>query len=161
MIVVADTSVLLNLCCVDQADLLRQLFADVIIPEEVAAEFKRLALEDTRFVGLELPGWVQIRSTPLSHAVLLEVSDLDPGEIAAISLALHERATAILIDERRGHRVALQLGLTAIGVLGILLQARQRGFLPEIRPVLARLEKDAGFWVSEKLAALILKTAGE
>ncbi len=43
MIVVADTSVLINLCCVGQGGLFRQLFQEVVIPPEVAAEFARLA----------------------------------------------------------------------------------------------------------------------
>ena len=43
MIVVADTSVLLNLCRIGQVELLARLFHEVVIPLEVAAEFDRLA----------------------------------------------------------------------------------------------------------------------
>lgn len=44
MIVVADTSVILNLCCVGQAHLLPALFHEVWIPDEVRIEFERLSL---------------------------------------------------------------------------------------------------------------------
>jgi predicted nucleic acid-binding protein len=44
VIVVADTSVLLNLCRIGQVELLARLFHEVVIPLEVAAEFERLAL---------------------------------------------------------------------------------------------------------------------
>lgn len=55
MIVVADTSVVLNLCCVRQEGLLVALFGRVLVPKEVAAEFRRLAGIEARFVGLALP----------------------------------------------------------------------------------------------------------
>ena len=51
MIVVADTSVVLNLCCVRQERLLSALFGRVLVPTEVAAEFRRLAGVDVRFSG--------------------------------------------------------------------------------------------------------------
>jgi predicted nucleic acid-binding protein len=43
VIVVADTSVLLNLCRIGQVELLARLFHEVVIPPEVAVEFGRLA----------------------------------------------------------------------------------------------------------------------
>jgi predicted nucleic acid-binding protein len=59
VIVVADTSVLINLACVEQIDLLRSLFREVVIPPEVAGEFKRLAVNFPRFKGLILPAWIR------------------------------------------------------------------------------------------------------
>jgi predicted nucleic acid-binding protein len=44
MIVVADTSVILNLCRVQHERLLLQLFRRVLIPERVASEFARLLI---------------------------------------------------------------------------------------------------------------------
>ena len=42
MIVVADTSVVLNLCRVEHDQLLRTLFGRVLVPVEVAFEFDRV-----------------------------------------------------------------------------------------------------------------------
>lgn len=160
MIVVADTSVLLNLCRVQQAELLRGLFHEIIIPPEVATEFERLAANVSRFQGLALPVWIHQQSAttvpPLSAA-----TGLDPGESAALSLAFEIHADAILIDERRGHQAALRLGLKTIGLLGILIQAKSAGLLLEIRPVLDRLHRDAGFWLSVELRDRVLQIAGE
>lgn len=55
MIVVADTSVILNLCRVQHEQLLRDLFSRVLIPTDVAAEFTRLSGTRPRFKGLTLP----------------------------------------------------------------------------------------------------------
>jgi predicted nucleic acid-binding protein len=64
VIVVADTSVVLNLCCVRQETLLSALFGRVLVPAEVAAEFSRLVRADVRFAGLTLPAWIEMLSAP-------------------------------------------------------------------------------------------------
>ncbi len=50
----------------------------------------------------------------------------------------------------------LREGLAIIGVVGILVLAKQKGLIPSIRPSLFRLESEAGFRLSRavKLAAL-------
>jgi len=70
-------------------------------------------------------------------------------------------ADAILLDERRGHEVAMTLGLPAIGLLGILLRAKATGILPSVMPVINMLQRDAGFWISESLRQKVLRLAGE
>jgi uncharacterized protein len=161
VIVVADTSVLINLCRVGQGGLLTSLFLDVIIPSAVAAEFVSLTLSAPRFAGLHLPVGIREQSPVKMLPAVQAATGLDAGEAAALSLAVEIRADAILIDERRGHEIALQLGLRTIGLLGILLRAKAVGILPQIAPVLAVLERDAGFWISGKLRGEVLKLAGE
>jgi uncharacterized protein len=158
VIVVSDTSVLINLCRVGRGNLLKALFHEVVIPPEVAEEFARLATMVPRFGGLALPDGIR-QQTPstLIHAA----SGLDAGETAALSLALEIRADAILVDERRGHDAAVELGLRTIGILGILLQAKNNGMLPMLRPVLDSLQRDAGFWMSASLREQILRLVGE
>src|SRR5207302_5109781 len=50
-IVVTDTSVVLNLCLRHREELLAALDREVLAPEEVRAEFQRLAATDPRFRG--------------------------------------------------------------------------------------------------------------
>lgn len=160
MIVVADTSVLLNLCRIGQVELLVRLFHEVIVPETVAEEFGRLAHATPRFQGLILPEWVGCRS---EAAAVPEVrtANLDPGETAAIELALAIHADALLVDERRGQAVAKRLGVRTIGVLGILLQAKRSGLVPRLGPLLDALESEAQFWISAELRQRVLELAGE
>jgi uncharacterized protein len=133
VIVVADTSVLINLACVGHVELLRTLFHKVVIPPEVAVEFDRLAADVSRFKGVNLPVWIRQQSPTLVPSALRSIPGLDAGESAALSLAIEIRADAILIDERRGHAAASQLGLKAIGIIGILIKAKLAGLIPEIR----------------------------
>jgi predicted nucleic acid-binding protein len=160
VIVVADTSVLLNLCRIGQVELLSRLFHEVVTPPEVAAEFDRLARQTTRFQGLTLPSWVRQQSAA-NIAAAIRAANLDSGETAALALALEIRADALLVDERRGHQVAVQLGIKTIGVLGILLQAKSSGFIPQLRPLLETLERDAQFWIASAMRQRVLGLAAE
>jgi predicted nucleic acid-binding protein len=160
VIVISDTSVLLNLCRVEQIELLRQLFHDIIIPPEVATEFTRLTCTDRRFKGLTLPSWIRQQACS-THARIPLNPPLHAGEIAALSLALELHADAILIDERSGHAVAQRLGFKTLGILGILLQAKAAGHVQSIRATIERLEKDARFWLSPSLRDRVLRAAGE
>ncbi len=160
MIVVADTSVVLNLCRVEHVTLLRTLFGRVLVPVEVVSEFQRLAGVDPRFAALKLPAWIEVTPAPPLPPVVA-AANLDPGEAAAIALCLGQTADALLIDETLGRAVAAGLGLRTIGILGILLQARARGVIPNIAPVLDRLEQEAGFWIAPSLRSHVLQLAGE
>ena len=161
MIVVADTSVLINLCRVGQGGLFKKLFREVVIPPEVAAEFVRLAAGSPRFAGLTLPPGIKQQSPTNLLAAVRAAPGLDSGEAAALSLAVEIHADAVLIDERRGYEVAVQLGLRTLGVLGILLRAKSAGLLPAIKPILDDLQRDAGFWLSDTLRKRVLSTAAE
>ncbi len=63
--------------------------------------------------------------------------------------------------ERRARRIASQLGLSHVGVLGMLIEAKQRGLIAAVRPVLDDLIAIAGFWVARPLCDQILRAAGE
>jgi uncharacterized protein len=161
VIVVADTSVLINLCRVGQGDLFMSLFRQVVIPPEVRAEFFELVAFVPRFAGLSLPEGIREQAPSALLAAVRDAEGLDPGEAAALSLAVEIHADAVLVDERRGHEVALQLGLRTIGVLGILLRAKTAGIITRVGPVIDSLRRDAGFWISERLREEILRLSGE
>ncbi len=161
MIVVADTSVILNLCFLGQESLLPVLFGTVHAPPQVEAEFLRLAGVDVRFQGLVFPAFIQ-RTAPLTTTHAWAHSPvLHAGEIAALSLALELRADLVLMDEAEGRAAATALKLTTMGLLGILLQARQRSLISTVAPLLNRLEQEARFWMAPSLRTAVLRAAGE
>ncbi len=87
MIVVADSSPLHYLILVGEADLLRQLYGDVIVPDAVAAELTRPASPPVVATWVSAPpSWVKVTTvTPEEIASVPEILDL--GERAAIALA--------------------------------------------------------------------------
>jgi hypothetical protein len=161
MIVVADTSVILNLCRVQHERLLQQIFKRVLIPQQVADEFMRLSKTQSRFAGLVLPDWIEILSVPLTFPTEVVQAHLNIGESAAIALCLNQKADALLIDELSCREVAARLGVRTVGILGILIEARDQKLISTVKALLDRLENEANFWISPGLRLRVLQLAGE
>ncbi len=161
MIVVADTSVILNLCLVGQEHLLQHLFGEILCPTLVCAEFKRLTESDPRFPGLVFPDFIKVIPAKGIQPELLLNHKIHAGEIEAISLALNANAQALLIDERAGRKAASAQGLRCIGILGILLQAKFLGFIEAISPLISELMARGRFRIAPGLVEKILEAAGE
>ncbi len=161
MIVVTDTSVVLNLCALQQEQLLADIFGRVLAPPSVMQEFQRLASVDPRFAGLTFPAFVQVSAASQIAPALLQNQRLHQGEREALSLATELGADAVLMDERAGRAAASILGLTSIGVLGILVQAKTLGLLPVIKPLLDRLHHQVRFWIAPALIKQVLHSVGE
>jgi predicted nucleic acid-binding protein len=130
------------------------------IPAEVAEELRALShrpAKDAIQRALE-EQWLLV-AIPLESS---EISiPLDKGEKAAISLAMEMTADAILVDERPGRAAARMLGLRTAGVLGELLHAKLAGWLPMLRPEIARLRLEARFFIDAEIESFILSKAGE
>lgn len=161
MIVVADTSVILNLVRVSHDRLLQKIYREVWIPTKVAEEFRWQVSVNPRFHGLSLPDWLQIRDPANIPKNLRDNDRLDPGECAALALAVEIRADAILIDEENGREIAAETGLKHVGILGILLRAKNAGLVSSLTPVFELLRRDANFWISPALREYVLRQAGE
>jgi predicted nucleic acid-binding protein len=58
-------------------------------------------------------------------------------------------------------KIAVELKLPAIGLMGILLIAKQKGKLEKIKPVIDDLKNKTSFRISDKLIAEVLKKANE
>jgi predicted nucleic acid-binding protein len=161
MLAVSNTSPLSNLAIIGRLDLLQQRYGVVRIPPAVAQELGRLSHPQARalLTAALSSGWLQIDSA--STAPLRLAFKLDPGESAAIALALTVKADVLLMDEKGGRAAARQLRLTVAGVLGELLHARIAGTLPSLRTELQRLRAQAGFFIDAGIEQFILSQVGE
>ena len=105
--------------------------------------------------------WIETRAVANRALVTALQMELDEGEAEAIALAKELAADLLLLDERRGRVVAAHLDLRLIGLLGVRIEAKRKGCLPLVKPVLDDLVAKAGFWVSQQLYARVLLAAGE
>lgn len=87
--------------------------------------------------------------------------DLDKGESETIALAVELKADLILLDEKDGRQMAQRFGLNMAGVLGVLLEAKKKNLVGELRPQLDALRQSAGFYLSEGVYQQVLRLAGE
>ena len=161
MIVVTDTSVVLNLAWLREERLLAGLFEKVLAPSAVQKEFVRLAFADARFHGLVFPAFIHVEEPVRIPDVLASNEDLDHGEIAALALALERGIRQVLIDESAGRAAAMALGLLPSGLLGILVEAKKRGIILKVLPLLDRLRDAARFRVASDLRQRIAALSNE
>jgi predicted nucleic acid-binding protein len=149
MIVVADSSPLHYLILLGQAELLHRLYAEVMIPDAVAAEL-RAAQSPSEVSGWlsSPPSWLSVVAVT-AQEIASVAADLDLGERAAIALAERVRADLLLIDESAGRAEARRRSIRITGILGVLRTAAELGLI-NVPDVLARLEA-TNFYVDEAL----------
>lgn len=153
--VVSNTSPIINLACIGQLDLLPALYETLVIPPAVFHETTVALPNAPGAAAVRAASWIQCREIANQSLVASLRLELDPGEAEAIACALEGQASLLLIDERRGRSVAKQLGLSVIGLVGVLLLAKRRGLVAQICPLLEGLRQHAGFWMSDALYARV------
>ncbi|AFY59471.1 DUF3368 domain-containing protein [Synechococcus sp. PCC 6312] len=145
MITVSDTSPINNLAALNQLHLLHQLYGTILIPNAVYQELTEPDFDIAGSTEVKTFNW--IRTCQIKDATLVNLlsSELGRGEAEVIALGLEVNADQVLIDEPRGREVAARFGLSYTGILGILLEAKHKGFLTEVKPILNDLVSRSGF----------------
>ncbi len=123
------------------------------VPAEVIRELQHQKTPSVVRTWVEKPPhWLFIR-TPEKEFSPLGI--LDPGEAQALALAGELHADAVLMDEKRGRRIAKEQGFTTLGTLTVLELAAEKGLL-ELKTALDALGKTT-FHLSAKLVRDILE----
>jgi predicted nucleic acid-binding protein len=78
-----------------------------------------------------------------------------------IVVAAELAAGLLLVDEKRGRRIAIDRGLEVTGLLGVLAEARARGLIPQCQPILDEMIRVAGFWIGDDLRVRYLRGLNE
>jgi len=157
MILVADCSALIALATCRALDLLDRLFGTVVVPESVYRE----AVDGDKPQARQLQDYLQgrVRAIDPSYPILLDgVSDR--GETEAMILYRQLAANLLLIDDRRGRRVARINGIEIIGSLGVLLAAKQAGYIDAVKPYVLQMTA-ADIYLTSDLIATVLEISGE
>lgn len=161
MIVVSNTSPIINLAGVNKLDLLNQLYGTITIPKAVYQEIAVKGSGEAGSEEVQAFEWIEVKSISNQKFVKALQVELDQGESEAIALATELKANLVLLDERRGRTVAKRLGLHYTGILGILVEAKQKSLIRSIKPVLDDLISKSGFWISQGLYDRILEVSHE
>ena len=161
MIVVSDTSPVLNLARIGRLGLLPLLYERVLIPSAVFEELTASKSDLPPAIDLGSEPWLIVASANDRQRVQELRGDLDPGEAEAIVLAIEHRADLLLVDERRARRTAIAAGLTVTGLLGVVARAKRAGLIDLAKPVLDELIQIARFWIGYDLYAEIPAELGE
>ncbi len=134
MIIISDTTPIISLIKINRLDLLEKLFGEIIIPEAVFKELTTNTAFENEAEIVKKSSFLKISSVQNRKALeLLQViSGLDEGESEAIILADELKSNVLVIDEKKGRKVAKKLGITITGTIGILIQAYNEKMISEI-----------------------------
>jgi len=158
MLIVSDTSPITNLIQMGRLELLHQIFGEIVIPQKV---FEELSVYEGHKKEIEAREWILVKSVNNRQLVKTLEQRLDSGEAESIVLAKELGADLLIIDERKGREIAGEYGLKIVGLLGVLIQGKKKGFLDNLKPILDRLINEIGFRVDKVLYERILEEVDE
>lgn len=144
-LIVSDSTTIITLLNIERVDILKNIFDEVYIPTKVYDEVvveENVTLESSFFIKKEIKDRALYK--------LLSRS-LDAGESEAIVLA-KEMKLSLIIDEKKGRKIANNMGINIMGFLGVLLLNHKKKCLleDEIIEIYYRAKK-ASFRVSKRL----------
>lgn len=161
MIVVSDASPLINLAIINRLDLLHQLYNKIVIPRAVFEELTVKGKGQPGDTEIKAASWVEIQTCKDRNFVSKLQQEIDLGEAEAITLAIELNADLLLIDENLGRAKAKEFHLSIIGLLGVLLDAKQQHIISNVTNVMDQLRNEANFRIGEELYQRVKMIAGE
>lgn len=160
MIVVSDTSCISNLLFINELELLQKIYSKIFIPLAVYNDILALEKGGRNMNYFQSREWIIVQNDFTRNISLLPPKNIDAGEAEAIDLAIYLKADRLLIDERKGSVLAKELGITTIGLLGILKIAKENHLILSVKKLLDQLIEN-NFWLSSELYNIVLKSANE
>ena len=158
MLIVSDTSCITNLIQINQFHLLRAIYTQIIITPGVKKELQQFHLiSDTDIEALNLAIQTPVNTVAVNQLML----QLDAGESESIVLAEELNADFLLVDERKATKIANDRGLTTIGLLGVILLAKQNNYIASAKLLLDDLRLKTTFHFSDSLYNKIIQLADE
>lgn len=139
--------------------LLPALCAELVVPAGVRGEVAHGLLADAGRAWLDDAGRPYLRSVPTWHPAVAGWGG-GASEAEVISWALANPGFTAVLDDRAARQLAMRHGVPVIGSLRVIVRAKERGLIPEARPVLEKL-RGAGAYVSGALIDRAIQLAGE
>ena len=121
--IISDSTTLIVLFDLDRLDLLSNVFSTIIIPDAV---HKEISVKSS----IILPSFTKVQKVNDSDMLDILKNVLDLGESEAIALAL-ELELPLIIDEKKGRKIAMREGIKIIGLLGIIYLNIKREYISE------------------------------
>jgi predicted nucleic acid-binding protein len=147
-----DASCLIGLSKVQMETLPLQLYTKVIIPPAVQAEF-----------GGAVEGYIVQPPSNRVHVQTLRLM-LGAGESEVIALGVElsqgGEQVEMVLDDLQARRIALSYGLRIVGTVGLLIRAKQSGYIESVRAILQQMQA-SGFRCSPELFRRAIELAQE
>ncbi|MDL1961480.1 MAG: DUF3368 domain-containing protein [Deltaproteobacteria bacterium] len=162
MRIVADTGPIIALAKIGKIFLLKSIAEEVLIPPMVYKELFGKIGSESNEIDRALNTFIRLKKEiTLDKATEMALADLGEGEKQAIGLASSlGEDVLLLIDDRAGRRVAEKLNIATTGLVGLLVVAKEMGFVEGVGPLIEDLRHN-GYWLSDDLITTAKRLAGE
>lgn len=156
-LVIADTGALISLGLVGHIDLIEKVFGDFYISNAVWEE-----LQDYENPGFEknLLSHLEKRVVKIKSRNYLSVI-MDYGESESVILYEELNADYLLIDDNKARIIAESFDLKCIGSIGLLLKAKQKGYVLDLKSVFEKWLENERFFSRKLLNEILIHTGEE
>ena len=108
-----------------------------------------------------IPACRVVRRVAESDRLQRLLAQAGAGEAEAICLAVETAADLLLIDDKKGRRLAQAEGVPCLGLPALVLAAGEQHLIPSVAGFLDLLERQGNFCLSASAKAELLRQAGE
>jgi len=158
--IVCNTGPIISLAIIDNLDILRRIFHEVIVPEAVHNELLQGGPDFAGVASYQQSSWIKVQ-TPSTPVEPLLQTVLDKGEASVIQLARECDADLVLIDERKARKVAREIyGMRVVGSARLLVEAKQLGLINNVKDAITGM-RNGGYWIQNDIIDFALRKAGE
>lgn len=147
--IISNSSCIIILENIDMLWLLKKIYGEIIITEEVFKEF-----------GKDIEKWIKIKKIKNRNYFMILRNFVDPGEASSIALGLETRNSKLILDDGRARKVAKNLGLNFTGTLGVIMKAKENSLISSVTEVIEKL-KSYNFRLSDQLIERAKMLSGE
>jgi predicted nucleic acid-binding protein len=156
-IVISNSTTLISLINIERFELLFKFSQNIMISPTV---YKEVSIKKSakrildKYISISK---ITIKKPQNQQKIKELLIRLDLGESESIILAEEEKLP-LIIDEKKGKKIAISFGLDTIELVGILLVYKRKGYLSnsEIITIVNEL-KEVNFRISNKLLNLLLE----
>lgn len=158
--VVVNTTPLIALSHVGQLSLLKKLYGEISIPEAVYGEVSVKTESVCKKAVDSSLDWIRVEKIKNQMAKDMYKTQLHDGEVEVMILSKEIIADVVIIDDANAKKYAKYLKLPVTGTLGVLMRAKQEGYIDKLEPVLRQMV-EKGIYLSQELIEFCLKQAEE
>lgn len=160
MKVVCNSTVLIGLSKIGKLDILRLLFTEIYIPEEVYYE---VVIKGKRKIGSEeisVANWIHRREIKDKEGLEMLARHINKGEAGVLILGKELKADLLIIDEDKARDSASSAGFEVIGLVGLLVLSKKLKLITKVKPLLDELVNKS-FYLDDTIYKVGLEKAGE
>lgn len=150
-VVIADAGPIISLALIGKLDILDTLFDDVKIANAV---WNEITIDDSKPFLREIKEYFNDKVAYIQGFNELTFV-MDYGESESVILYKELNADFLLIDDKKARDIAENSGINCIGTLGLLLAAKDKNLLSELKPIFETFLANKRFYSLELLNSIL------